>query len=123
MKTLLILFIGGGIGASSRHFFSLWLNRLGVQSPYPILGVNLLGCFLIGLMTALLIHHNQSPSRLFIITGILGGFTTYSSYILDLLNLIEKQHFTDVFIYLIAHLMGGLLCCAIGLIVGKIAIT
>lgn len=120
MKTILLLFIGGGIGASARHSLSILLNRFGIIAPWPILAVNLLGCFLIGLLAPLFTQ--TSSMRLFLITGILGGFTTYSSYTLDLLQYLEKQELLTALIYLFAHLLGGLLCATLGICLGKYAL-
>lgn len=117
MQTFLLLFLGGGIGAVSRHGLSLLLTRLGLAAPWPLLGVNLLGCLLIGFFASLL--SSPTPLRLLLITGILGGFTTYSSYTLDLIQLIERHEFTTFFFYFLAHFLGGLCCAVLGVFVGQ----
>ncbi|SUO97624.1 fluoride efflux transporter CrcB [Suttonella ornithocola] len=119
MPTFFAIFIGGGLGASARHFLSAALIRYQILfSPWAILAVNLLGCFLIGLLAAVLMRQPQPLWRLFIITGFLGGFTTYSSYILDLIQLGVK-HLPSALLYLSIHLIGGLLLCGLGIFLGK----
>lgn len=119
MHAIVLVFLGGGLGAAFRHAASLALARAGLAAPWPILAVNLAGCFGIGLLAALFLNHSASPWRLLLITGFLGGFTTYSSYILDLLNLADARHFAAAALYLSVHLIGGLILAAAGVFIGR----
>jgi CrcB protein len=86
---ILLVMIGGGLGAVSRYLITLLSSRLyGSGFPWGTLFVNLSGCFLIGVSFALAEYRNiLSPSaRLFIMTGFLGGLTTFSTYALESVN-------------------------------------
>ena len=83
MNKVLLVFIGGGIGAATRYGTTLLAGRwLGTGFPWGTLLVNLSGCFLIGIILGLADKSNiLSPqTRLFLVTGFLGGLTTFSSY-------------------------------------------
>jgi len=88
----LALVAGGGIGASLRYALSIWVDqRFSSSFPWGTLSVNFVGCFLIGLLiTALDQRGLTSPAlRLFLITGVLGAFTTFSTFSMETLQLIE----------------------------------
>ncbi|WP_321502963.1 fluoride efflux transporter CrcB [Breoghania sp.] len=93
MKNVLIVALGGGIGAAGRHLVSLLMMRhFGTGFPYGTLTVNVLGSFLMGLLIATLSRMDGSSQglRLLIATGMLGGFTTFSSFSLDFATLWER---------------------------------
>ncbi|MFZ9034742.1 MAG: fluoride efflux transporter CrcB [Francisellaceae bacterium] len=105
---LLFIFIGGGLGATGRFGFSTLINKcLGTSFPYGILMVNILGCFMIGVLAAFfqrasMVEHLLAPHlRSFLITGFLGGFTTFSSFSLDALILIQKGQWLKALTYII----------------------
>ncbi|MCA9198046.1 MAG: fluoride efflux transporter CrcB [Planctomycetales bacterium] len=82
MRTVILVAIGGALGAVGRHLLSQWLHhRFAVQFPIGTLAANLIGCFLIGV----LIHGAESPHlpdwiRPLMITGFLGALTTFSTF-------------------------------------------
>ena len=89
MKFLLV-FIGGGIGSTLRYWAQgLVYNRMGSGFPYGTVLVNIVGCFVIGLlMVALEERFLATPAlRVFLTVGILGGFTTFSSFSFETLAL------------------------------------
>lgn len=86
MEKVLLVFVGGGLGAVSRYGTTLLAGRLwGAAFPWGTLIVNLVGCFLIGMAFALVEEGRfGGPSlRLFFMTGFLGGLTTFSTYSLE----------------------------------------
>lgn len=88
-----IVFIGGGIGAALRHGVNLAAARLfGTSFPYGTLTVNVVGSLVMGLLTAYFAFKGNAPQhwRLFLTTGILGGFTTFSTFSLDVAVLYER---------------------------------
>jgi fluoride exporter len=100
MPVVLWVALGGGIGAAARHGVNVWSGRiLGTEFPWHTLIVNVAGCFAMGLLTGLLaLKLNLSQeARAFLTTGILGGFTTFSAFSLDLALLMERK----------AHLAAG----------------
>ena len=83
MKNYLLIFVGGGIGSALRYAMSGMVYRLtALGFPYGTVVVNITGCFVIGfLMSALAARFDDSPAlKVFLTIGVLGGFTTYSSF-------------------------------------------
>jgi CrcB protein len=111
MNPYLIVFLGSGLGGALRQGTNVLTARLfGLGFPYGTLTVNIAGAFLMGLMIewfALKADPGQSW-RLFLTTGILGGFTTFSTFSLDAANLIQKGAALTAAIYLGATLVAGL---------------
>lgn len=93
MKSSLLVFVGAGLGGLMRHFLNGWITALaGVEFPYGILAINVLGSTAMGLVAGWLAFRSDGGSdvRLFLATGILGGFTTFSAFSLDTVLLIER---------------------------------
>ena len=91
---VLIVALGGGIGAASRYLVSVWaVERFGSGFPYGTLIVNIAGCFIIGLFMVLVTEKFEvSPEwRLLITTGFLGGLTTFSSFSYETLSLLDSD--------------------------------
>lgn len=87
------VFVGGGIGSAARYGLSAAALRLGWTAfPYATLLTNVGGCFLMGLLTELLALKLSLPqaARLFLTTGLLGGFTTFSTYTLEVALFLEQ---------------------------------
>ena len=87
--TWLAVVVGGAIGSGARHGINLMVARaLGSPTPYATAAVNMIGTFAIGLLAGALATQRLAltlPERAFLLTGILGGFTTFSSLMLDTL--------------------------------------
>ena len=118
----MILFVGGGIGAVLRFSLALWVDsRAPSVFPWGTLAVNILGCFLIGLIATLADEHRMlSPSlRLLIVPGILGGFTTFSTFGLETWRLIEDGLALAALGNAAASLVGGLAAIALAILVGR----
>lgn len=93
MGHLAIVAAGGAIGAGLRHLVNLAALRLaGPNYPWGTLAVNLIGCLAMGLLIGVLTLRGQSSAalRLFLATGVLGGFTTFSAFALDFVTLVER---------------------------------
>ena len=89
----LIVFLGGGVGAALRHGFNLMFARLfGTAFPYATLFENVTGSLAMGLLVATFAFKSDIPQhmRLFLTTGILGGYTTFSTFSLDTALLYER---------------------------------
>lgn len=103
--TYLIIFLGGGIGAALRHAVNRGaLALLGPSFPFGILIVNVLGSFLMGVLVVALIVRGEGDQsmRLFLGTGILGGFTTFSAFSLDAGLMWQRGDYTALALYVIA---------------------
>ena len=112
MRNLLIIGLGGFIGAILRYLVSGQVQKWSesVNFPYGTLAVNLLGCLLIGALTRLdEIRDVLTPDMRFLIfIGLLGAFTTYSTFSNEAINLVNDRRFDLAFLYMGAHLVLGL---------------
>ncbi len=94
MFALFLVVLGGGIGAGLRHGMNIGAARLaGTDFPWGTFAINIVGSFLIGVVAAWFAFRNDAAShslRLFLTTGILGGFTTFSAFSLDFALLFER---------------------------------
>lgn len=93
MKTILAVGAGGAIGASARYLLTQAIMRVNAGGfPWGTFAVNILGSTILGLLAGLFAHRvTPSPAlQAFLITGILGGFTTFSAFSLDVVTLMER---------------------------------
>ena len=110
----LIVFVGGGIGAALRHGCNVAFARiLGTTFPYATLFENVLGSVVMGVLVALFAFKTDIPQamRLFLTTGILGGYTTFSTFSLDVGVLYERGDLGQAALYVllsVALSIGGL---------------
>lgn len=102
MPVVLWVAAGGAIGAAARYGVNVWSGRLfGDAFPWHTLSVNVLGCFIMGLLVgAMALRLNVGNElRAFLTTGILGGFTTFSAFSLDFALLVERKALTAAGFY------------------------
>jgi fluoride exporter len=94
--------LGGAIGSAARYGVNVWSARaLGPEFPWHTFIVNVVGCFAMGVLAALMAAKlNISPEgKAFLATGILGGFTTFSAFSLDFAQLVERKAFGPALAY------------------------
>ena len=119
LLTITAVASGGAIGATLRLIISTWVNKSFIHSlPLGTLFVNLLGSLLIGLLFAYF-HLNTSLSphiKTFMITGILGALTTYSTFAIESFFLLENGHYGQAFANMALNLFGTILFAGIGYI-------
>ncbi len=112
MRNLIVIGAGGFCGAIFRYLVSGGAQRLSqsVDFPYGTLAVNIIGCLVIGMLTRLdEMYSILSPEmRYFIMIGLLGAFTTYSTFSNEAMNLINDRRIQLALIYVGAHVLLGL---------------
>ena len=116
MKTLLVIGTGGFIGTIFRYSFSQFIQtRVLSTFPFGTLGVNLLGCLVIGLVFDLSERTNMNPEwLLFLATGICGGFTTFSAFSNETFSLLRDGQVWYASVYIIASVLLGVLATFTG---------
>lgn len=118
MMQWLAIAIGGALGSVLRFAAVSYLTPLINQRfPFGTFIVNLSGSFLIGVAYVLLVEKTTLPAewRLFFITGILGGYTTFSAFSLEILQLWQEGHVINAFVYASGSVILGLLMAFIGM--------
>lgn len=113
----LAVFSGAGVGACLRWVFGLWLNPLLPGMPLGTLASNLLGGLLVGLATAGLAQmpHLAPEWRLLLVTGFLGGLTTFSTFSAEVVTLLIRQQWGWALATAATHLAGSLLLTGAGI--------
>lgn len=117
--SLLSVLIGGAIGSALRWMVGITLNPILPNLPLGTLAVNLIGGFVIGAAIAYFDHFQSLPPewRLFVITGLCGGFTTFSAFSGETVGLLLRQEYGWSFAVIAAHVLGSLAMTLAGLTV------
>ncbi|MFT5797727.1 MAG: CrcB protein [Candidatus Azotimanducaceae bacterium] len=110
MKTMIFVALGGAVGASLRY-----LVGLAVAFPLGTLGVNVIGSFAIGLLWAGFEGRDIPYLMPLLMTGVLGGFTTFSAFSLDTLRLMQDGRIGMAGSYVLASVVLSLIACFVGL--------
>ena len=107
---ILAVALGGALGAVCRYLLGQVIPKLGSGFPIATFAVNLIGCFAIGLVVGLAGKHSNIDPRviLFLQTGICGGFTTFSTFSLESLTLIEEGKIAIGILYIVLSVLFGL---------------
>jgi fluoride exporter len=123
MKEFLVVFLGGGVGSALRYWLSGSVYRF-VQPtfPYGTLVVNISGCFLIGFLMAVFEERFvvQPLLRLFLTLGILGGFTTFSTFSYETVELLREGSMLSGLLNVLFSLGGCLTATLVGNVLGRL---
>mgnify|MGYP001210671217 CR=1 FL=1 len=123
MQAFLLVGAGGAIGAMARHALSILVGRLWHGSfPLAILLVNIIGAIAMGLVIGLLARFMpawQQEARLFVAVGVLGGFTTFSSFTLDTVILLERGELAQAGLYVALSVVVCLAGLYLGLLITR----
>ncbi|MFZ4056595.1 MAG: fluoride efflux transporter CrcB [Ferruginibacter sp.] len=121
MKPFLLVAFGGALGSIARYGLSLLLN--GKSFPWATLSVNIVGSFIIGVVAAIALANENFNNqwRLLLATGICGGFTTFSAFTLENLQLIQEGKWLQMATYTSLSLLGGLIAVWLGYKIGSLA--
>jgi CrcB protein len=122
IKNILLIALGGGLGSALRYLSNIgvekiWTNKL----YYATFLVNIIGCFLIGLLMGYLQKNetDNSALKLLLVTGFCGGFTTFSTFGLENYNLLQSQNYITSLLYIAASIVIGIAFVGVGIYLTK----
>jgi len=126
-KMLMPLFyvgLGGLLGAIFRYLTTLATQGISLTFPYGTLISNLLGCFVIGMVATLAMGSTllSTEARLFLMTGVCGGYTTLSSLVFELSRFVDDGEFMNASIYFAATFAGAVLAFYLGTLLVALAL-
>lgn len=114
-----IVFLGAGIGGALRHGVNVWAGRVfGYGFPFGTLIVNVIGSFVMGLLVGFFAFRAglvPQHMRLFLTTGVLGGFTTFSAFSLDAALLFERHNYAMALTYMVGSVVASIVALFVGL--------
>lgn len=126
MISYVVVFVGAGIGGAARHGMNIWVTKLmGTNFPWHTLLINILGSLIMGLITGWFAEKLGAAGhlRLFLATGVMGGFTTFSAFSLDAALLWERSEHLLALLYVGGSVAGAIAGLALGLWVMRAALA
>ena len=118
MRDIILVGAGGGLGAVLRLQLSGWISRTWLVPTFPFgtACVNLTGCLVIGILAGVAERSSflNDDLRLLLLTGLLGGFTTFSAFGIETFLLIRQEQIVSASIYVLTSVLGGLLLVWLG---------
>ena len=125
MPALVLIMAGGAVGAASRYYLSkLALAALGPAFPWGTWIVNLSGSLLMGLLAGFVLRHgpaSNEPLLLFLGVGVLGGFTTFSGFSLEMVQMLERGSLALATAYAVSSVVASVVLLAAGLWLARAA--
>lgn len=122
MTSVVLVALGGALGSVARFLASQWSQRLlGPQFPWGTFLVNVTGCFFFGVIAGLL-PARQVPGasfRLFLLVGVMGGFTTYSSFAFETIELVNAGRVVPAMAHVVGQLTVATMAMAAGLLLAR----
>lgn len=116
IKNISLVVLGSATGGTLRYLLSLFFLAKGLNKfPWATLSVNLIGCFIIGIIYAVIEKSNQGENiRLLLATGFCGGFTTFSAFAIENLQLLKLEATTTAIFYIALSVVLGILLSFVG---------
>lgn len=124
MNSMLLVAAGGAVGSVFRYLVGIWVVRLfGPAFPWGTLAINVVGSFVIGLLAEMIARRfgGSTEMRLLLVTGLCGGFTTFSSFSLEFVALVERGAMPLAVSYLVASVVLSISATFLGLFIGRMA--
>lgn len=121
LKTIMLLFIGGGIGANLRYWFSGFVSERSTSLfPWGTMLVNISGSLAIGVIMGIIIYTDVSSDwRKFFVFGLLGGYTTFSTFSYETFNLLQEKSYLLAFVNIFMSVGLCLFAVYVGLIISR----
>ena len=123
MNSFLLVFLGAGLGGALRHAVNVASLRLvGAGFPWGTLFVNVTGSLAMGLVVGYFATRSQADGawRLFLTTGLLGGFTTFSAFSLDAVLLYQRGEIAQMILYVTGSVAASVAALALGLFIARV---
>jgi CrcB protein len=118
MKPLLLVALGGSLGSVTRYLLSVWVTQRYPDWRFPVgtFIINVAGCMVIGFLSGFAVKQGafSTNARLFLFTGVLGGFTTFSAFGLETFHLLRRGEPMVAGAYVVLSVIVGLLAVAAG---------
>jgi fluoride exporter len=122
VAVVLAVGVGGALGASARYGLDRFIeHRVFTVFPWSTFVVNMTGCFVVGVVIAALVdrHHLPLWLRTGLVMGVLGGYTTFSTFAQESLDLIEEKHLALALTYALGSVAVGVTAAFAGTLVGR----
>ncbi|MEZ5046819.1 MAG: fluoride efflux transporter CrcB [Chitinophagaceae bacterium] len=114
MKSFLLVFLGGGLGSLLRYAISLLPISTSSLFPYKTFFINCIGSFFIGVLMYYFQALQSNTWKLLLATGFCGGFTTFSAFSFETLQLFQQQQYLIAILYILLSILLGIGCCVLG---------
>ena len=121
MKQVLLIFLGGGMGSVLRYLLSNYFNSSENQLYLGTFLVNIVGCLLLGFVLGISLKNSwmSSETTLLLGAGFCGGFTTFSTFSVEIHALLRVGNYSMFFVYMASSILIGVLCVMLGLWLSK----
>jgi CrcB protein len=122
MQRVLLVAVGGAVGSVLRYLTTLLAVRsFGPDFPWGTLAVNLVGSFLIGLVNEVAVDalRVSGETRIMLVTGVLGGFTTYSAFSYEAASFLGAQAWSTAALYVVVTTVACVTLCMLGIAAGR----
>ncbi len=122
MKALVLIFFGGGLGSVTRFLLGKWVNGLHtINFPLGTLAVNVVACFVLGFVVGLADHKQMlsADARIFWAIGFCGGFSTFSTFSMETLQLFQQPNVVSGAVYIVASVALCVGAAVLGIVVGR----
>ncbi len=124
LNSLVPVALGGALGASARYLTNVTATRLfGVSFPWGTVTVNIAGSFLMGALVVVLAERGGNRFAPFLLTGVLGGFTTFSAFSLDAVSLYERGQSAAAAGYVLGSVVLSILALILGMAAARSVLT